>query len=151
MAQGGLGEGFGAVSLGMLWIVSRPPFFYDLVSVPKWINGYLGRAGFVCPTLLWAPWGQTEAAVLTPQRTCCLQGAVTEQKKPYGSARDNLKCVMWLLSGAERSEDSFMGRWCGGVGRGPNGNVGVGLTPALPQRLAVHNNLPGLCDVKELG
>lgn len=110
MAQGGLGEGFGAVSLGMLWIVSRPPFFYDLVSVPKWINRYLGRAGFVCPALLWAPWGQTEAAILTPQRTCCLQGAVTEQKKPYGSARDNLKCVMWLLSGAERSEDSFMGR-----------------------------------------
>ena len=69
----------------------------------------------MCPALRWALWGQTEAAVLTPQRTCCLQGAFTEQKKPYGSACDKLKCVVWLL-GVERSEDGFLGRR-GRVGR----------------------------------
>ena len=41
-----------------------------------------------------------------------------EQKKPYGSACDKLKCVMWLLGGVERSEDSFMGSLVGS-GKGP--------------------------------
>lgn len=90
--------------------------FYDLVFIPRWINRHLERAACVCPALHWALWGRTEATVLTPQRACCLQGASTEQKKPYGSACDKLKCVMWLLSGVEGSEDGFLGRQ-GGVGR----------------------------------
>lgn len=90
------------------------------------------------PTLHRAPWGQIQAAVLTPQRTCCLQGALTEQKKPYGSACDKLKCVKWLFSGVERSKDNFVGRQDGGV-------EGALLGPA------VHNDLPGLPEVKESG
>lgn len=111
---GWAGEGFGAVSLGVLWMVSRPTFFYHLIwfSCP---NGSTGIQGFVWPTLHRAPWGQTQAAVFTPQRTCCPQGALTEQKKPYGSACDKLKCVKWLFSGVERSKDSFVGKQDEGV------------------------------------
>lgn len=47
MVQGGLGEGFGAVSLGMLWIVSTSTFFLIWFSCP---DGSIGieRGTTVC-------------------------------------------------------------------------------------------------------
>lgn len=101
----------------------------------------------MCPALRWALWGQTEATVLTPQRACCLQGALTEQKKPYGSVYDKLRCVMWLLSGPERREDSFLGRR-GGVGRRA---LMASAGWANPLGLTGDNNLSGPCEVKRLG
>lgn len=74
--------------------------FDDLVFIPKWIT-HTREGGCVCPSVPQAPQGQTKAAVLVPQRTCCLQGASTEQKKPYGSACDRLSVSCGFSVGGE--------------------------------------------------
>lgn len=78
----------------------------DLVFMQKHqANRHLERAGFVCPALRWVQ-GVTPRPQSSPLKEPAVYGALTEQKKPYGSAGDKLRRVMRLLGAVERSEDS---------------------------------------------
>lgn len=79
-----------------------------------------------------------------PQRTCCLQGSLTEQKKPYGSACDKLKCVMCLLRGVRTASWEAVGEWEGALMI----STGVVLTPL---GLTSHSICPRLHEVKGMG
>lgn len=81
------------------------------------------------PSIALSPRGSNRGRSSHPSKNLLSTGALTEQKKPYGSACDKLKCVMWLLSGMERSEDSFVGRLVGKWEEALMASTGAGLTP----------------------
>lgn len=143
MAQGGLGERFGAVSLGMWWMASRPTFLMIWFSYPNGSHtpGRAGVCAHPCPRPRRVKRRLQSSSLKEP---AVFRGPQLSRRNHMAQHVTGSVCHVASLWG-ERSEDGFLGRRVPSLGVGgppeqtykqPFGLEGVRLDP--PESFPVH-------------